>query len=362
MPSGQPHPLVKQPDILRWWIVVVLLSGITGLIFSVLHLPAAMLLASMLVAMGVSTRNVHLRVAPVLFGLAQGVVGCLMARTLQADLLGRVAHDWPLFLSFTMLVLIASAGLGYLLAKRNVLPGTTAIWGLAPGAASAMVIMADAYGADIRLVALMQYLRVVIVTLLASLITSIWMHHVAPAHPVIAWSNWNSSTNIGLTVSLVLAGSVLARIFRISGGALLLPLVTGIVFQHLGWLTIELPPPLLAIAYAVLGWSIGLRFDRNILVHAWSALPHVLIAILTLVLLGLLLAVALYLVGGFDPLSAYLATSPGGADSVAVIAASASVDAGFVMAMQLVRFVIVLLLGPGIFRWIANKAYPTDKR
>jgi uncharacterized membrane protein AbrB (regulator of aidB expression) len=84
----------------------------------------------------------------------------------------------------------------------------------------------------------------------------------------------------------------------------------------------------------------------------------VLSAILTLIALGLLLACTLVLLGGFDPLTAYLATSPGGADSVAVIAASAAVDAGFVMAMQLARFILVFLFGPRLFQWVAQRALP----
>ena len=39
-----------------------------------------------------------------------------------------------------------------------------------------------------------------------------------------------------------------------------------------------------------------------------------------------------------DALTAYLATSPGGADSVAIIAASTKVDMPFIMAMQMARF------------------------
>ncbi len=57
-----------------------------------------------------------------------------------------------------------------------------------------------------------------------------------------------------------------------------------------------------------------------------------------------------------DPLTAYLATSPGGADSVAIIASSTKVNVPFVMAMQTARFVFVLLTGPGIARLIADRA------
>jgi membrane AbrB-like protein len=220
-----------------------------------------------------------------------------------------------------------------------------------------MVVMAEAYGADARLVALMQYLRVVMVTLLASLVAGLWEQHgLASAPPESQWLAWHSSANITATLALIAVGLVLARYLRLPAGAMLLPLLGGIALQSLGWMTIELPAPLLGLAYALLGWNVGLRFTRPILLHAWSALPHVLASILALMALGLLLAGALYLLGGFDPLTAYLATSPGGADSVAVIAAHAAVDAGFVMAMQLARFLMVFLFGPRIFQWIARRA------
>jgi membrane AbrB-like protein len=67
------------------------------------------------------------------------------------------------------------------------------------------------------------------------------------------------------------------------------------------------------------------------------------------------LAYGLHRVAGTDMLSAYLATSPGGADSVAIIAASSKVDLPFVMAMQTARFLLVLLIGPGLARTIARR-------
>ena len=344
------------------WAVLVPGSAVLAAGLTALHLPAAVLLASMLLAIVfATTRDLGLRVPPLLGGFAQGLLGCLVARTLQPSVLHRVAFEWPLFLGITLLVLATSGLLGYWLARRNLLPGTTAVWGLAPGAASAMVIMADASGADGRLVALMQYLRVVLVTLLATLVAGFGTHHSLAygfthvAAPIDWWA-WNSSAHIAATVGLVVAGLVFARTLRIAIGAMLIPLSAGLFLQGAGWLTIELPPPLLAGAYAVLGWSIGLRFSQPILAHAWRVLPHMLMAIGLMVLLGLLLAGTLVAVGHFEPLTAYLATSPGGADSVAVISASAAVDSGFVMAMQLARFAMVVLTGPRLFRWVAALA------
>ena len=348
----------------RGWSLLTLGSAALAAVFMALHLPAALLLGSMLVAIAMALHAKELVVPPTAFALAQGLLGCLMAHTLRPSVFHRVLHDWPLFAGITVVVLLASAVLGYVLVRAGVLPGTTAIWGLAPGAASAMVVLADSYGADARLVALMQYLRVVLVTALAAAVAGVWGHRSAAAlAPAIApqqlptdWLAWHSGANIAATLALVLFGLLVAKRLRMAAGALLVPLVLGIALQTQGVLTLELPPSLMACAYAVVGWSVGLRFTRAILLHAWQALPHILWSIAAIVAVGVVLAIVLNLVGGVEPLTAYLATSPGGADSVAVISASAAVDSGFVMAMQLARFAMLVVAGPRIYRWIAQRA------
>jgi uncharacterized protein len=66
---------------------------------------------------------------------------------------------WPLLLATVLAIIIASTIVGWLLARRGLLPGAVAVWGSTPGAANVIMLMADAHGADIRLVAFMQYLR-----------------------------------------------------------------------------------------------------------------------------------------------------------------------------------------------------------
>ncbi|RVB28015.1 AbrB family transcriptional regulator, partial [Mesorhizobium sp. M7A.F.Ca.CA.004.05.1.1] len=59
---------------------------------------------------------------------------------------------------------------------------------------------------------------------------------------------------------------------------------------------------------------------------------------------------------GIDPLTAYLATSPGGGDDGDAVhaAAAQNVDISFVMALQSARFLIVLLVGPSVARLVAR--------
>ena len=62
---------------------------------------------------------------------------------------------------------------------------------------------------------------------------------------------------------------------------------------------------------------------------------------------------------GIDPLTAYLATSPGGMDSVAIIAAAShDVNLSFIMALQSARLLFVLLFGPALVRLVARAVGP----
>lgn len=336
------------------WGALLCLSVPLAALLAAGHLPAAVLLGCMFAAIALATHGAAMAVPKWSFALAQGVVGCLMAHSLQPEALHRVMSGWPLFLGVSLSVLVASAFLGWWLMRRQIFLGSTAVWGLAPGAASAMVVMAESYGADVRLVAFMQYLRVAMVTTIAALVAHMCATtDVAPAHAAHVWGVLDSQ-HLAMTLLLALGVSTLARKLVIPGGAMVVPLVLAAVLQYLGWLVIELPPLLLGAAYALIGWSIGLRFNRAILVHALRALPEVLMAIVALIVLSALIAVGLWQLAGYDPLTAYLASSPGGADSVAVIAATSAVDAAFVMAMQLARFLIVLLLGPSVSKYVAT--------
>ena len=61
---------------------------------------------------------------------------------------------------------------------------------------------------------------------------------------------------------------------------------------------------------------------------------------------------------GIDALTAYLATSPGAMETVAIIAASSHVDVPFIVALQIVRFVTIIAIGPPIARFLPRHAGP----
>ena len=175
-----------------------------------------------------------------------------------------VIADWPLMLLTVATTIVAGGLVGWGLTRLAVLPGTTAAWGSSPGAASAMVAMAEEYGADARLVAFMQYLRVVVVVLTASLVARLILGHPAPTVAQADLPLLPPLLPLLATLAVAGIGAVTGRWLRIPAGTLLVPMTLGAVLQATGTLEITLPPWLLIAAYTALGWYVGLGFDREV--------------------------------------------------------------------------------------------------
>jgi uncharacterized protein len=349
-----PALFAKLSPVAQWGLLIAG-SVMFAAAFEVIALPAALLLGPMIagIIVGSNGGSIHPPRLPVF--AAQTVVGCLVARAITGDIVVTFLKDWPLFLSVVIAIIATSSAIGWVLTRLKALPGTTAVWGVAPGGASVMMVMSGEFGADARLVAFMQYLRVVLVAAVASLVARLWVGAPAVAIPHPAWfpaMHWWDFTG---TLMIAGVGGAIAIAMRIPAGTMLVPMVIGAFLEGFGLLTITLPPWLLAISYAILGWSVGLGFTREILLHASRALPQVLLAILSLMGVCGLLALVLVYAAGIDPMTAYLATSPGGMDSVAIIGASSHADLSFVMALQTLRLVIVIIGGPPLAKFIAHR-------
>ncbi|MDF3150386.1 AbrB family transcriptional regulator [Mesorhizobium sp. XAP10] len=337
------------------WLALLVVSLLFAGALELAALPAALLIGPMLAAIVAGTNGATVRVPRLLFGAAQAIVGCLVAASISADIFPVFTQEWPLFLGVVVATVTASSLLGWLISRWRILPGTTAVWGSSPGAATAMVLMAGAFGADQRLVAFMQYLRVIFVSMTAALVAKMWVDTSDVEIPAIIWFPPIDAQAFAATIGIAVVGGLGGKLCRLPSPFFLGTFVFGTVV-HLGLgVEMQLPQWLLAVSYAMVGWSIGLNFTRAILRHAARALPQIIASIVALIAFCGGLAFMISHLLGIDPLTAYLATSPGGMDSIAIIAAAAqNVDISFVMALQSARFLIVLLIGPSVARLVAR--------
>jgi hypothetical protein len=347
LPASWPAPVQ--------WAALLALSMLISLLWSAAGLPAALLLGPMIggIAFGVSGLRVTVPRGPYLG--AQAVIGAMVSAAITPAIVATLSQDLPLFAVVIAATLLGAAALGWLVSRSGLIPGATAVYGISPGAATAMVLLGEAQGADARLVAFMQYSRVLLVVLAAALVARFWTGTAsghAPGPPWLAPVHWS---NLAAVLLLAALGQQGARLMRLHAWALIGPMLLLSTLHAGGWIAIELPRWLLAAAYALVGWHIGLGFHRDDVLNAGRALPIVAGSALSLMAFCGLLAWCLTRLAHVDALTAYLATSPGGLDSVAIIAASTPrVDLPFVLALQSVRLLFVIGLAPLLTRLVVR--------
>ncbi len=343
----------------RWAGLAVLVTA-GGFALDRAGLPSSYLFAALLLGLVIALRRPGtFVVAPAGFRAAQAVAGVTLGAYLQTSALRELGHAWLPVTLVSAATLALSLGAGRLLARTTPLDEPTAALGLIAGGASGIVGMSGELGADDRLVAFMQYLRVLIVVLSTPLFIAVAFPGAHRASAIATADGPVAGDLRGwlLTGALAVAGARLARATRLTAGVLLGPMiVTGVVVLAVPGGAFTVPPLLREVAFATIGLQVGLRFT----VGTFRLLGR-LVAPVTLVILALLvacfgLALALDATTSASLLDSYLATTPGGLYAVLAVASGSGADTTFVVAVQSLRVVVMVLLAPQAVRWALHRA------
>lgn len=163
-----PHPESRAPwsDVLRWLIVVPVSAGI-GYVLDDLGVHAAWIVAGILAsgAMALVSRR-ELRLNSAVERAARGVIGVLAGLSLVGVDYGSMLHFIVPGIVVALVTVGIGVGSGVLLSRHEKeVSVETGILGMLPGGSSTLPVIARDTGADYRLVALSQYLRLLIVSL-----------------------------------------------------------------------------------------------------------------------------------------------------------------------------------------------------
>jgi membrane AbrB-like protein len=234
------------------------------------------------------------------------------------------------------------------------------LFAAAPGALSQAVMMATQYHADVRGVAVVQTIRVVILTvglptLLGFLGLAVGLPSVAP----VAVGDPLRELAILVTMS-ALSGIVLHRLKMRAGMMFGAMLASG--FLHgAGYVHVALPPWVAAAAMCGLGAITGSRFAntgwRLLLNYVGAAVGSFIVA----VAMTSLFVLALVSATPFRLADVAVSYAPGALETMMILALSMHLDPLFVGAHHLARFVLVSLMLPVAARAVA-RASGADKK
>src|SRR5258708_24200080 len=262
------------------WRVLLLSSIIVVGAMRAAQLPAALMLGPMIAAIGFALGGAKVGLSRTFALGAQTVLGCLIAKSFNSGLLSVLATHWPTLIGLSAATLVMTAALGLLITRRGWLPGTAAIWGLSPGAASAMVLLADEHGADKRIVALMQYSRIILVAFAAVAVAQVLRHPggsanlLGPSAGRALWSPPLHALGFLEAIALALAGALSAKLTRRSSAALFVPAFGGASLRATGLLSTRVRPAVTARRFGSFGYCVGLRFTREAFAYCLKILPR----------------------------------------------------------------------------------------
>jgi membrane AbrB-like protein len=349
----------------RRLILLLIAAAALALIFHALHLPAAWLFGPLAVSAFSAVRGWKAVQFPVPVYLAgQAVIGTALGGGFSPRTLGVLPQHLGIFTFAVVFILLTSLGNGWLLARYTRLDPATAFLGTMPGGAGVMAAMSDSLHADTRLVTAVQYARLLIILaslacfgpLLKMVAHPVPMNGVAVFMPggFVAWK-------FGLLVLIAFAGWAAGRWTRIPAGTFLVPTLLYFGLRLAGIEPGTWPWPIFAAAYLVMGVQIGGRFHPSTVAMIRDVILPVLGTTLLLLSASVALAFIVRREMKLDFVSAYLAATPGGLDSVAAVAAELHIDTTIVVTMHLVRFLCVLLAGPWLVRG-AVRWFPARER
>jgi membrane AbrB-like protein len=312
--------------------------------------PSAYLFAAILVGIAIAlTRGLEL--PPYFFPAGQAVAGVVVGTYLHTSTLTALGTRWVPVGLVSAATLAISIAAGVLLARIAGIDRATASLGMVAGGASGIVAMADDLGADDRLVAFMQYLRLAVVVLVTPLIVGIaFSGHTGGAAPG-GGPLLGTPGGWAATIAIAAIGALAASRLRLPAAAFLGPTLVAAVLTLSGaYGDLTVPPLLREASFAAIGLHIGLRFERETLRTVARLIPAVLVSIGALIAGCFALAWVLELTAGVSLLDAYLATTPGGLYAVLPLAFGSRADAGFVLAVQGLRVLVMVLAAPAVVR------------
>ncbi|MGJ9422948.1 AbrB family transcriptional regulator [Aeromicrobium sp. CF3.5] len=286
---------------------------------------------------------------------AQAAIGVLVASEVDVAALGSLGWAWPAVLGVIVATLAASIGLGQLL-RRDGVSATTATFASVAGGASAMTALARDAGADPRIVAVVQYVRVlVILVTLPIVVGQVFATDTATtAAPPL--TSGLTVVNLGYVAIACTAGPLIGFLARLPSPALLGALVAGLALSVVPVFEQAAVPPLVqAAAFVVIGTQAGIGFTRETIRVLRTMVVTVLASVVVLLVFCGALAIPLATLTGTSRLDAYLATSPGGLPVVLATATETGGDITFISAVQLLRLLLVIVALPLVAAWVRRR-------
>lgn len=338
------------------WLVAIpartlAVAVIGGYVAHLLHVPLAWMIGAMVAVAAVAFTGWEVASVALARPVAMLVLGTALGQTYTPPVLRALAGSLPALIVAGLGSILAGAASSRMTARIAGIDTKTAYYASVPGGIILMVMLAARAGLSVPTVTLIQTLRMVLVVLtfppllVAFVEPGVDVFSLVPVP--IAWPL------LPLLFLATTAGAFVLRRFGIANAWMFGPVCVSLVLALLDRPLSGVPGPMIDIAQVLMGWSLGTRINRELILRSRplavaSVAATGLLSLLS-VLVGILVAVA------FDlPMAAaILGTAPGGLPEMAITAKVLNLGVPLVLGFHLVRIFLCNLFVEQLYRLYA---------
>jgi hypothetical protein len=322
------------------------IGAVGGLLFLVAHLPGGLISGAMVASGIAAIAGRPLAVPPIVTQAVLVVLGISIGSVVSRDLIQHVSA-YPVTIALLAGATFCSTlGSSLYLQRVHGWDRTSAFLAGSPGALSQITILAVERGADLPAIAVVQTMRVIILT--AALPMVLALTGVAQINSSAMTLTVAPPWQLVALISASLAVSLILRILKFPASWMFGAMIASSVLHGTGLVDGGVPPWMRSVALVGIGSLIGARFARmkvRVLAgHINAALGSFAIAILvTAVFVGIIALTTQVRLS-----DTVVAFAPGAMDAMLALALTLHIDPIFVGAHHLSRFVFVTIATPGI--------------
>jgi hypothetical protein len=318
-----------------------------GALFLWANLPGGLISGAM-IAVGIAvTAGRPLTMPPILTQTVLVLLGISLGSLMSRQLLQHMSA-YPLTIALLALATFCSTFCSSIYLRRvHGWDQTSAFLAGSPGALSQITMLAAEKGADVPAIAVVQTVRVIILT--AALPLLLALTGIAPASPPsAAAATIASPLELIELIAASVAAALLLRLIKFPASWMFGAMIGAGVLHGAGLIEGSLPSWARAAALIGIGTLIGTRFARTklsvLLSHVHAALGSFAIAIV----ISAIFVVVIALTTPVRFADIVVAYAPGAMDAMLALALTLHIDPIFVGAHHLSRFVFVTIATPGI--------------
>lgn len=342
----------------------LLIGAAGGFLFNAARFPGGWLAGSMIIAAVAALAGRTVYVPATVARAAAIVMGITIGGAVTPDTLHGMAA-WPLSIAMVAVSVVAVtfATFSYL-TRVHGWNAVTAIYASMPGGLAQVMALAAEEGrrCDIRGVAIVQTVRVVILTVVVPMALSLAGHTGAVRLASSALTAAEAPAAFAALVGIAMAFALILTWVGFPGGLLFGPLLASAALHGSGLLAVTMPRWLAIAAMVGLGTLAGGRFTglsfRLLLWHFGAALGSFAVSLAVTAAIGLAVARVVPLPVG-DVIVAY---APGAVDAMMILALALNLDPVFVGAHHIARVFVVLLGMPLAIRYFSDPKAKKDGR